>query len=310
MLGALADFFSNHTRYKSSFDDYQKLISKDEKGESQINRQDFEELLNKDPRLLDHYTPNPFASLIARSISRPPDKVLDPCCGLANILHCLSFIAPDAEMTGIEINKGVSILAKYLVPESKIINSDFFQFNPDNKFDLIVGTIPTGQRVKLGGRKIKIDDAFIFRSVDLLEDGGEAFFIVSYDFISNSDQVGKKEILPYLNSIIRLPKLKNSNSNLKKYLIHLTKNTSEKISFGSIKEMSELKLTLDEHLKTSVYKSQLEDQLQPEFYISRESDKYDFLNKFKSENLEDFAKIIRGAYIKQEEKKTRGKFLF
>ncbi len=308
MLGALIDFISNKTKYKSSFEDYHRLISKDAKGEFNIDRQKFEENLNRDPRILDHYTPNPFASLIVNSIGKMPKNVLDPCCGLANILYCLSNTT-GANLTGIEINKGISSIAKYLVPDSNIINADFFQFYSETKYDLIVGTLPSGPRINLNGKKRKIEEAFLMRAIELLEDDGEAFFIASYDFLSNSNDDTKEGIIPHLKSVTTLPKLENSNTNLRKYLIHLTKSEIDNISFGSVQHLHDLKPTLNENLLVTIPKSQLEDRLLPEYYISRQSDKYEFLKEFETKSLTDFAKIIRGAYIKKEEKKSKGKFL-
>jgi uncharacterized protein YoxC len=310
MIGALANFFSNQFKYKSSFKDYEDLIDRSKSGDITLDREKFEKAINEDPRFLDHYTPNPFASLIVNSISKSPKKVLDPCCGLANILYCLSQSVHEADLTGVEINKGVSLLAKYLVPESDIVNSDFFQFFPNTKYNLIVGTLPSGTRINLNGKKMKIENAFVTRAIELLEKEGEAFFLTSYNFMSNYSNSDEKNIIvPHVNSVTTLPKLKGSKSNLRTYLIHLTKAETESISFGSVQNFLNLKPKLVENLQLTIPKSQLEDRLQPEYYISRRSDKYDFLDEFETKNLGEFAQIIKGVYIKKEEKKSKGKFL-
>ena len=87
---------------------------------------------------------------------------------------------------------------------------------------------------------------------------------------------------------------------------HFTKSKVDTISFGSIDKFSQLKPTLIENTSLSIPKDTLSERLNPEYYISLNSNKYDFIDEFETKKLEDFAEILRGAYIKRERKKEEG----
>lgn len=273
-------------------------------------RDTFFERIKNDRQLNLHYTPNQFSALIANSVTRPPKSVLDICCGLGNVLFYLNSKYNDAQLEGIEINAAVSKMAALLIPDAVIHNSDAFKFEDYKKYDLIIANVPLGLRLNINGNRVSSEEAFAIKVLDLLNDNGEAFIITSSAFLTTGAMANTRLILqPHIKSVLGLPIANPTFTGVKRYLVHFTKSKVDTISFGSIDKFSQLKPTLIENTSLSIPKDTLSERLNPEYYISLNSNKYDFIDEFETKKLEDFAEILRGAYIKRERKKEEGHYL-
>jgi hypothetical protein len=157
-----------------------------------------------------------------------PDIVIDKMWGLAKKWgavggHILEpsvgvgkFIANKPKwakkITGVEIDKTSSRIAKILYPEAEILNQPFEKVFFDDttkkarssdliqKYRVVIGNPPYGQHrgkyAFMDEPKIKrYEEYFIKRGVDLLTDGGILVYIVPSGFLRNGTSKAKDEIL-------------------------------------------------------------------------------------------------------------------
>jgi hypothetical protein len=67
------------------------------------------------------------------------DKVLDMCCGMGNFFNHL----PNLDNAyGFDVDENAVTVAKYLYPDAHIETCDIRQYNPAQKFDIIIGNPP------------------------------------------------------------------------------------------------------------------------------------------------------------------------
>ncbi|WP_405576852.1 N-6 DNA methylase [Winogradskyella sp. Asnod2-B02-A] len=296
--------------FGNNFDEYEDMLQRVSDSGEDVDREAFFKALQQDKRLGMHYTPNQFSALIAHSITTQPKTILDPCCGLANILYYLENSFDSAAIIGIEINQNVASIAQLLVPDSKIIAADTFQYSFNGKYDLIVGNIPLGMRLKINNKSISSEEAFTLKTLELLNEKGEAFLIMGGSPLTVPRMQDTRDVLiPHINSIVKLPTPKNSFSGVGRYLMHLTKTEVDEINFGIVEDFRKLKTTINQNTTLSISKTEIKDRLNPEFYISINSSNYDFLDEFETKKLSELTNILRGAYIPRDEKRETGKFL-
>ncbi len=156
------------------------------------------------------------AEQLSREVAKPMvdfagveagDRVLDPASGFGVL--CREIAARDAKATGVEITEGATIVAVFLnelgTQGDKVdsVCADFFEWAPDDdsvvnsigQFDQIVLNPPVGGRIsadripELGGSRseIRIEEAFIARSLSLLKEGGEMVALVP-EYVLAGDQ--------------------------------------------------------------------------------------------------------------------------
>ncbi len=300
-----------HNRdFTSGLEHYATVLEELTKSNNEDYRESFFENIKEDRQLYMHYTPNQFSSLITNSVSKTPNTVLDPCCGLGNILYFLHNKFDEAKLTGIEINTTIAKITQLLIPDAEINSADALTYTNYSTYDLIVANIPLGLRLNYQGKKMSSEEAFTLKTLELLNEKGEAFLFSSNAFLTTASSVDVREsIIPNINAIVALPVANPTYSSVKRYLVHLTKKHTENMHFGVIDKMKDIKNTITDHFSLTLPKKDLEDRLNPEYYLSLNSGKYDFIDEFETKNLEDLAEIIRGAYIKQDRKKSQGNYL-
>ncbi|MCQ0113091.1 restriction endonuclease subunit S [Zhouia amylolytica] len=300
-----------HNRdFTTGLEQYATLLEKLAKSNDEDYRETFFENIKEDRQLYMHYTPNQFSSLITNSVSKTPKSVLDPCCGLGNILYFLHNKFDEAKLTGIEINTTIAKITQLLIPDAEINSADALVYTGYSTYDLIVANIPLGLRLNYQGKKMSSEEAFTHKALELLNETGEVFLFSSNAFLTTTSSANvRASIMPNINAIVVLPVANPAYSSVKRYVVHLTKKQTENIHFGEIDKMKDIKNTITDHLSLTLPKKDLEDRLNPEYYLSLNSDKYDFIDEFETKNLEDLTEIIRGAYIKQERKKVQGNYL-
>jgi len=67
------------------------------------------------------------------------DSVLDMCCGMGNFFNHLP--NPD-NAYGFDIDENAVTVAKYLYPDAHIEKCDIMQYEPERKFDIVIGNPP------------------------------------------------------------------------------------------------------------------------------------------------------------------------
>lgn len=298
--------------FRNDFEGYAERLQQVIKSGDDVDREAFFKELQGDARLGIHYTPNQFSALIAHSITTNPKTILDPCCGLANILYYLENSFDSATITGIEINQNVASIAQLLVPDSNIIAADTFKYSFKDTYDLIVGNVPLGMRLKINGKSISSEEAFTLKTLELLNNNGEAFLIVGGSLLTVPRMQNTRDaILTHVNSIVKLPTPNRSFSGVSRYLIHLTATDVDEINFGIVDNFKKLKTTINQNTTLSISKKDIENRLNPEYYLSVNSSDYDFLNDFETKSFDDFTDaIFNGKHIRRENLEPTGKYLY
>lgn len=164
------------------------------------------------------------AEQLSREVAKPMvdfagveagDRVLDPASGFGVL--CREIAGHNASATGVEITEGATIVAVFLnelgTQGNKIdsVRADFFEWAPDDEtalnaidpFDQIVLNPPVGGRIsseripELGGSRseIRLEEAFIARSISLLKEGGTMVALVP-EYVLAGEQ--SKELRDFL----------------------------------------------------------------------------------------------------------------
>lgn len=115
-------------------------------------------------------------------------KVLDPASGTGEFLDSAIEFFSNADVYGWEKDKNLVDISEKIVPEANIKNVDSLFYNPNIKFDLVVGNPPyyeinIDERLRksyddiIYGRT-NIYSLFIYKSLQVLKSGGHLAFIV------------------------------------------------------------------------------------------------------------------------------------
>lgn len=254
-------------------------------------------------------TPNSIAKLIAHLSQRlDPKNAIDICCGTGNILYYLQ--NDILNLTGVEIDGKVSELTKYLIPELQIITEDLFNYNFSNKYDLVVGHIPFGGLIQYENKRMPLEEAFLRKSLELVNEIGNVIVWVPHYILFNSQfKKFRKEFTPYLQEVITLRSGISLWTQLKTAIILFTKCQTEDVKFTQLLQYKSL---IKEYLsvdKLSLLKPKISDRWDSEYYVARDNDFYDELEDLKIVNLDTIAEIIRGKRIHAESMQPSGDFL-
>ncbi|UVS76397.1 Eco57I restriction-modification methylase domain-containing protein [Actinokineospora sp. UTMC 2448] len=147
-----------------------------------------------------HYTPPALAAFVAeRALAAAPDRplrVLDPACGDGELLAAVAALAPDAVLTGYDVDETAVATAQRRLPNAAIAHKDFLESPPPERFDLVVTNPPyvrtqlldgrAAELVKRFGLRGRVDLAHPFVAVapSLLDDGGVLALLCSNRFLS------------------------------------------------------------------------------------------------------------------------------
>lgn len=146
------------------------------------------------------------------ALAKPPDRrcrVLEPACGdcpfLEAFAQCYGF---QHEFVGIDIDPNAIIRSKVRLPFATILEGDFLLWQPNERFDIIIGNPPYGiigdashypihilkdrkdiykQRFRTWHGKFNIYGAFIEHAVNLLKPEGKLVFVVPASWLVLDD---------------------------------------------------------------------------------------------------------------------------
>ena len=108
----------------------------------------FHESLTKEERHAEgiYFTPREIRArlfAILDSLALRPSRILEPSFGTGEFILDASVRYPDAQVTGVEKNKGLFASLPSLSSEGRtLINNDFLAYKSDSVFDLVIGNPP------------------------------------------------------------------------------------------------------------------------------------------------------------------------
>ena len=122
------------------------------------------------------------------------NNILEPSCGSGEFITEINSIYPDKNITGIEYNLTIFNSVKKLNNDKiNIIKENFLKFNPNKKYDLIIGNPPfyVMKKNEVENKYYKYFDGrpnifilFIIKSLELLNKNGILSFILPKNFLN------------------------------------------------------------------------------------------------------------------------------
>ncbi|MFW9852406.1 MAG: Eco57I restriction-modification methylase domain-containing protein, partial [Candidatus Thorarchaeota archaeon] len=172
-------------------------------------------------------TPSDIAQLMADLVSPKFKKkrdinILDSGCGRGIFLNKLQK-ENFSNVEGLELNKELYQICKKEFPNLKIYNNNYLTWDTKKRYDVIIGNPPYAHYNSLPleiqeqvyeivkNKESDIYYAFILKSIDLLEDGGELIYIVPYSFFYNTfAKIVREKIISngYLELVIDLDEIR------------------------------------------------------------------------------------------------------
>ena len=199
-------------------------------------------------------------------------KVMETGYGEGAFLKELPSISRNDNIYGVEFSLDFYQKSLSKFPKFNLFNMDFLNFKEEKDFDLIIGNPPYIKSNKLpvnikenvknitGSLEANIYYAFIFKSIELLKEGGELIYILPYDFFYNTYASKLRNYMlenGYFINIIDFGENKIfEDASVETIIFHYIKNTSTSIQ-KDIKVLKlnknikykEILIELDKHYK-------------------------------------------------------------
>ena len=138
-------------------------------------------------------------------------RILEPSMGIGNFFGLMpKEIKDKSTLTGVEIDKLSSDIAKQLYPSAKISNTGFESSNiKDNSMDLVIGNVPFGKTAPFDSEynnlHLNLHDYFILKSLDKTRPGGITAVITSSGSFNNENLLRLTYTKAELVSAFKLP---------------------------------------------------------------------------------------------------------
>jgi predicted RNA methylase len=291
----------------------QELITILKKEEGDIHRNDILEILRNNRNLNLHITPNPLAKTIADFAAYyKSENAIDICCGIGNILYYLQNQMDD--LTGVELIADVAQLARNLIPEVNIITADTFSYPFEKRYDLVVGNLPWGLKIKVGEKYVPGEMEFIRKAFSICKEQGAIIVVVPYSFLIGSQFQNFRNELTEANkleAIISLPTGIMRYSNVRTAVLIFKLNKSTNTVF--ISKWDEHKNIVSEYSDSSAKRfdiSKIKDRWDTEYYLSDLPNVINELDSFTTQPLHELAEIINGRYKTASMLASEGEYLY
>ncbi len=107
----------------------------------------------------------------------PEDMVLDMCCGMGNFVN---WLPSRHNAYGFDVDAGAVNVAKFLYPDANIEKCDIVQYNPEQRFDTVIGNPPFN--LKFDGHLSQF--YYMTKAHEVLNPAGFLMMIVPYSFLA------------------------------------------------------------------------------------------------------------------------------
>jgi hypothetical protein len=296
-----------------NFQSVHELIEILKKEGSELDRNDLIDLLRNNRFLNLHITPNNLAQIISdfAKLFRP-ESAIDICCGIGNILYYLQNQIDD--LTGVEVLPNVAAISDYLMPDVKVITADTFNYPFARKYDLVVGNLPWGLKMKLGEKFVGGEAEFIRKAFSICSENGNIIVVVPYSFlIGGQFEKFRSELVSSnkLEAIVSLPAGMMRSANVRTAIVIFKPKKSNDSVF--ISELSEERNVVEEYANPLTKKfniSEINNRWDTEYYLSNLTNVYSELDSFTTKPLQDLAEVINGKYKSPSLLTSKGELLY
>ena len=224
----------------------------------------------------------------------------------SNFGEISSKIDSAVDCLGIEHDINKVEISKYLRPDFKVVHAQPFEFNSDEKFDLVIAIPPLGRRYDFQGKRQMGEILYIDKALQLMKQGGGFVFIVPDRFLSAKWSLDTRNLILNklsLKRVISLPSREAIDSSI---------------------EFSILEFSNDQINQAMYYKARKDNKVQlysPDFVIDRSEvfDRWDYnyqnpVNKSYQEELKslpckrikDLVEINDGLIVTKENRFEEG----
>lgn len=160
------------------------------------------------------YTPEDTIKFMYKALDKLGFKggnILEPSMGIGNFFGLMpKEIKDKSTLTGVEIDRLSSDIAKQLYPSANIYNTGFESSNiKDNSMDLVIGNVPFGKTAPFDSEynnlNLNLHDYFILKSLDKTRPGGITAVITSSGSFNNEKLLRLSYTKAELVSAFKLP---------------------------------------------------------------------------------------------------------
>ena len=160
------------------------------------------------------YTPEDTIKFMYKALNKlgfKGGRILEPSMGIGNFFGLMpKEIKDKSTLTGVEIDKLSSDIAKQLYPSAKISNTGFESSNiKDNSMDLVISNVPFGKTAPFDSEynnlHLNLHDYFILKSLDKTRPGGITAVITSSGSFNNERLLRLTYTKAELVSAFKLP---------------------------------------------------------------------------------------------------------
>lgn len=256
------------------------------------------------------FLPNNLAKLVAVLAQKNNPK---SCINLnSNLGEILSNCTEIVNKVGIDINPQNIELAKYLNPSLQFENLDPLSYNPETLFDSVICFPPLGQRVQIEGRRVKSEQLYLTKSLQLLNEKGCAVFIVANNFLTAPafEELRNTILGKYgLDTVISLPKGILRNTGVELSILVVNHNKIEAAKYYKIKDRAFSKSTLGDS-DFSVLTDNLVERWDYNFHNPKNREYEKELKNQETKRIDELVEVVLGTHFSKEEIKEEGDFLW
>ncbi len=294
-----------------------------------IKSQFLEKIISREEKVGENVTKNSIAEIMVKLATlQNGDTVLDPAVGIGNILRFAS--KKGADCHGIEISKEI---LSYAIFSNEILNLDMDLHNMDfleyqgektilNKFNHIFIDPPLGMRItdeeklkSIGLDKVvNIEDAFLKKGLESLEDGGELITLLPIGFLYKENKSSLRDYIKNNKKIGVIIEIVNSGAFSHRVIpgvimkiINTEPPEDYEIKVAEIKSGKKFEKKLDRVVETinennceTINFSKIEEDFSPSKIRSITQVKDELNEKFDSlTTLSDICEIKRGVRVEK-----------
>lgn len=286
------------------------FVEESGKAEIQLTRNDVLAFLDGGPYSELFYTPDDIAQFMATiGMSRHPEAVLDPVCGVGNLL---SYCSEAESLVGVDINDSLMSAASIVCPRADLRRANFLDSSCDRTFDLVVADLPFGVRDLT--TKAPLEQSIMLKSLKCLGNGGLLIALVPPSILWASSASSFREAILHdhcLEAVIALwPGALQATSIVPAVIVIGNRKTSRPVMVAAASGPEDLLRIAEQFAsgkpEATVEIADLAQEWNPARLLAAHSEERD---GFAYARIGDLADVVAGAYLPKAWLLDKGGFL-